>query len=321
MRILIVQTAFVGDVILASPVIEQLSSTFASAKIDFLLRAGNEGVFENHPKLNEIIVWNKKEYKFFNLLRIIKKIRENKYDILVNLHRFASSGIITFFSAAKQKRGFDSNPFSFCYTLKIKHELGKGKHEVERNLELIRDLTKLHFTRPRLYPASGDFKAVERFKTKSYICIAPASVWFTKQFPKEKWIEYITSVKGKTVYLLGGPEDQQVCESIRAASADKEVVNLSGKLSFLESAALIKDAQMNYVNDSAPLHIASSMNAPVTAMFCSTIPAFGFGPLSDNSRVVETKEKLSCKPCGIHGHSSCPKGHFKCALTISVKDL
>ena len=75
---------------------------------------------------------------------------------------------------------------------------------------------------------------------------------------------------------------------------------------------------MNYVNDSAPLHIASAMNAPVTAVFCSTVPSFGFGPLRENGRVVETPEDLDCRPCGLHGHRECPKGHFRCALGIEV---
>jgi len=84
---------------------------------------------------------------------------------------------------------------------------------------------------------------------------------------------------------------------------------------------LMQGAIMNYVNDSAPLHLASAMNAPVTALFCSTIPAFGFGPLSDVRYVVETEEKLSCRPCGLHGYRACPQGHFKCALTVRVAQL
>ena len=75
---------------------------------------------------------------------------------------------------------------------------------------------------------------------------------------------------------------------------------------------------MNYVNDSAPLHIASAMNAPVTVYFCSTEPSFGFGPLSDNKTIVEVKEKLNCRPCGLHGKESCPKGHFNCGLKIEI---
>jgi ADP-heptose:LPS heptosyltransferase len=80
------------------------------------------------------------------------------------------------------------------------------------------------------------------------------------------------------------------------------------------------DATMNYVNDSAPLHIASAMNAPVTVVFCSTVPAFGFGPIHANGRVVEITGYLDCRPCGLHGYKACPKGHFKCALDIKVED-
>ena len=101
------------------------------------------------------------------------------------------------------------------------------------------------------------------------------------------------------------------------AEKTKDVKVLSGELTLLQSAALMKDAQMNYVNDSAPLHIASAMNAPVTAFFCSTVPAFGFTPLSDNSKIVEVKN-LECRPCGLHGHKVCPKGNFKCGNEIEM---
>jgi heptosyltransferase-2 len=97
--------------------------------------------------------------------------------------------------------------------------------------------------------------------------------------------------------------------------------NLCGKLSFLQSAALMQAAEMNYTNDSAPLHFASAMNSPVTAVFCSTVPAFGFGPLRNNGKAVEIKERLSCRPCGLHGHKTCPEGHFKCAMEITNEQL
>ena len=78
---------------------------------------------------------------------------------------------------------------------------------------------------------------------------------------------------------------------------------------------------MNYVNDSAPMHIASAMNAPVTAIYCSTIKEFGFGPLSDVSYVIEEKQNIACRPCGLHGHKACPLGHFQCAMDIQPKDI
>ena len=98
-------------------------------------------------------------------------------------------------------------------------------------------------------------------------------------------------------------------------------MNLAGRLSFLASAALQKKAVLNYVNDSAPMHFASAVNAPVVAVYCSTLPNFGFGPLSDHSFIVQTNEALTCRPCGIHGKKQCPLKHFDCAKTIKMDQL
>jgi heptosyltransferase-2 len=318
---LIIQTAFVGDVILATGLIEKIHQHYPDAQIDFLLRKGNEGLLANHPLLRKVLVWDKKQSKIKNLLQLISEVRRTQYDVVVNAHRFASSGFIAVFSGSKMKIGFDKNPLSFFFTSRIPHQFG-NKHEVERNHLLIESITDSAFTKPKLYPSNKDTEKVRSFQSGQYICVAPTSVWFTKQFPAEKWIEFLSSLKssGTNAYLLGAPSDRQVCESIKQASGDF-VVNLAGQLSFLESAALMKGAEMNFVNDSAPMHIASSMNASVTAVFCSTVPSFGFGPLSDRSIVVETKEKLECRPCGLHGFRACPKGHFKCAFTIENEAL
>ncbi|MBS1567701.1 MAG: glycosyltransferase family 9 protein, partial [Bacteroidetes bacterium] len=123
------------------------------------------------------------------------------------------------------------------------------------------------------------------------------------------------------IYLLGGPGDKSLCEKIAQSAAHPRVTILAGQLDFLQSAALMKDAVMNYVNDSAPMHFASAVNAPVAAVYCSTLPSFGFGPLSDKRYVIEVQEALSCRPCGLHGHKACPQGHFRCALDIRDEQL
>ena len=324
MKFLVIQTAFIGDVILATAVLEKLHEHHPEASIDIIVRKGNEGLLKNHPFIQEVIVWDKKQNKLKNLFSISRKVRATRYDSVFNLHRFASSGIIARYSGAKNKIGFDKNPLSFLYTKTIKHDLGSGKHEVERNNELIQALTDNKASKPKLYPSVKDYESTQNYKTKPYICMAPTSVWFTKQFPKEKWVELINASSATTIYLLGAPSDESACNWI-ISNAEKSkstnCVNLAGKLNFLESAALMKDAEMNYVNDSAPMHLASAMNAATTAIFCSTIPQFGFGPLSDVSRVVETKEKLDCRPCGLHGFKACPKGHFKCGFGIDIKDV
>jgi heptosyltransferase-2 len=321
MKILVIQTAFIGDVVLTTPVIEKLHKFYSEASIDVLVRKGNESLFEGHPFINRTWAWDKKNRKLKNLLSLAIDVKKQRYDVAINLHRFASSGLIMLLSGAKEKIGFDKNPFSFCYTKKIKHVIGNGKHEIDRNSELIESLTDNSRVLPRLYPGSLDFDAVKEYKNTPYICIAPSSVWFTKQWPAHKWIEFINQLKdGQIAYLLGAANDSALCEQIKAGVKGK-AINLAGKLTFLQTAALMRDAVMNYVNDSAPMHIASAMDAPVTAVYCSTIPAFGFGPLSTRSFIVETKVKLDCRPCGLHGYKACPKGHFKCAETIEIDQL
>jgi heptosyltransferase-2 len=315
-KILIIQTAFIGDVILATPLIGNLKTQFPDAKIDFLVKNGNQSLLRNDPNLNEILVFDKKK-KVASLLELLKKIRANKYDLVINLHRFASSGILTFLSGAKQKLGFKKNPFSFAYTQSFPHEIGNGKHEVDRNLELIKHLTSSLNRQPKLYPSKEDFEAIKTYHTENYYCLAPASVWFTKQAPKEIWLKLIAklSAENSTIYLLGGPDDKELCEEIKLKTNAQKVINLAGKLSLMQSAALMKDAKRNFVNDSGPLHLASAMNAPVSAFFCSTTPLFGFGPLSDDSEIIEV-ENLACRPCGLHGHKECPMGNFRCGDEI-----
>jgi len=153
--------------------------------------------------------------------------------------------------------------------------------------------------------------------------MAPTSVWYTKQLPGKKWVEMINQLidQNTIIYLLGSANDKETCESLKARSMNHNVINLAGKLSLLESTALMKDAKMNYVNDSAPMHLASAVDAPVTAFYCSTIPDFGFGPLSKKAKIVQSDEKLKCRPCGLHGFKDCPEKHFECGNTIDVKTL
>lgn len=326
-KILIIQTAFIGDVVLATGILEKLHQAYPDAVVDFMLRKGNEGLLANHPFVNKLLIWNKKEGKYKNLFSLLKHIRKEKYDLVINLQRFAASGILTALSNAEVTVGFKKNPFSFLFTKAYPHDIGhKGQkpyqHEVQRNHKLIEDITDVQYALPKLYPSSGDYESVRQYKSKQYITIAPASVWFTKQYPKAKWTELLDALPANyNVYCLGGPGDVDLCNEIVSQSKRKDAVILAGKLSFLQTAALMKDAVINYTNDSAPMHFASAMQAPVAAIFCSTIPEFGFGPLSAQSSIIEIIEPLECRPCGLHGYKACPLGHFKCAWNIKVEQL
>lgn len=323
-KILIIQTAFIGDVVLATALVEKLYAYFPGSSIDFLVRKGNESLLSNNPKLNRVLIWNKKEHKLRNLFHMLGQIRKERYDLVVNVQRFFATGLLTAFSGAKQTIGFDKNPLSFLFSKKIKHvfDLQHPKHEVERNNELIAAITDNLFTKPVLYPSAADENAVAVYTGNRFVTMTPSSVWFTKKYPAEKWIELVAAFDPSyKIFLLGGKDNFEECKSIADKAANRNVGILAGNLSFLQSAALMKKAEMNYVNDSAPLHFASAVNAPVTAIFCSTIPALGYTPLSDRSFIVETKEQLACRPCGLHGKKACPLGHFKCGFGIELKQV
>lgn len=307
--------------VLATALVEKLAKFFPIGKIDFLVRKGNESLLNNNPHLNKVLVWDKKQNKYSNLFKLTNQIRKNKYDVVINLQRFASTGFLAGFSKANSIIGFKKNPLSFLFSQTFEHTIGDGKHEVERNLKLIEHLTNNEIEKPSLYTAEADFEKVKTFKSEKYITLSPASVWYTKALPVEKWIELINLKSNFKIYLLGGLSDKSFLDEIKSKSKQQNIENLAGKLSFLQSAALMQDADMNYVNDSAPLHFASSVNATVTAFFCSTTPKFGFGPLSSNNKIVETSEYLDCKPCGLHGKKECPQGHFKCGKNIDVSDI
>ena len=323
-KILIIQTAFIGDVVLATPLIEALKEAYPHARIDFLLRKGNESLLQGHPKIHKLLIWDKKQNKIKNLFGIISAIRKEKYDAVFNVQRFFSSGLITALSGAKYTAGFDKNPLSFAFSKKLSHKIQEdgSLHESERNLRLIEDFVESPKAVVKLYPSQEDYEKVATYKKEKYIVIAPASVWFTKQFPDYKWADFIKHLDGDLkVYFLGAAPDKEMAEKIMRESECSFCLNLCGQLSMLESAALMQDAAMNYVNDSAPMHFASAVNARVCAVFCSTVPAFGFGPVSEQSFVVETEEKLKCRPCGLHGKKSCPEGHFDCANKIKTTQL
>lgn len=324
-RILIIQTASLGDVILSTALAETLHQAFPGTCIDFLVKKGYEHLFLNHPFVSKVHCWDKKNHKYRNLFRIIRAVRNSHYNAVINVQRFASSGLITALSGAPIRSGFSKNPFSFTFTHKAIHTInanGSNEHEIQRNHHLISFMKEMNLIKPAIYPGKNEKESVLQWTKEKYITISPASLWFTKQYPIHKWIDFVSNIpQGLSVILLGSKDDKDLCQSIMEANNEKRIYNLAGELSFLQSAALMQQAEMNFVNDSAPQHMASSVNAPVTAIFCSTVPAFGFGPVSDNAVVIETKDKLDCRPCGLHGWQKCPEGHFNCAESITTQQL
>jgi ADP-heptose:LPS heptosyltransferase len=322
-KILVIQTAFLGDVILATSLLETLHAQVPSAQVDMLVRRGNESLLAGHPFLRRVLIWDKQGGKYRDLRRLLGEVRRERYDAVLNLQRFATMGLFTALSGAGQTVGFDKNPFARFFTHRVPHRIDPGTHEVDRNAALLRPLGLLATPAPpRLYPPAAAYEKVRPLQEVPYGCLAPTSVWPTKQLPESQWVTLLQSLPTDApLYLLGGPADAPTCERLRQAANRPNVVSLAGQLTLLESAALMEGAVLNYVNDSGPLHLASARNAPTAAVFCSTVPAFGFGPRAAFARVIETPHLLECRPCGLHGRTACPLEHFHCATTIPNEAL
>lgn len=324
-KILIIQTASIGDVILSTALAESLHRHFPDAQIHYLVRAGYDSLFASHPFIEKVWTWDKRNHKYRSLMNLAAALRSEKFSLAVNVQRFFSSGLLTLLSRAGITSGFSKNPISRFFTYAYPHRIEAKQdspHEVERNHALISFIAGIRPARPTLYPSPADYTHVNHYLALPFFTISPASLWYTKQYPEAKWIDLIGNLpQGHNIYLLGSKADEALCNRIVKSSGHSFVHNLSGKLSLLQSAALMKHARMNFTNDSAPMHLASAVNAPVTAVYCSTVPEYGFGPLSDHAHIVQFAGTLACRPCGLHGLKQCPKGHFQCANGISTSQL
>ena len=330
-RILIIQTAFIGDVILTLPIVKVLKENYENCKIDFLCIPQMSNLLENNPNINDLIIYDKKgtDKGAKNLFKIIKTVRRGNYDIILTPHRSFRSAIISFFSKCKKTISFDKSSMSFLYTDRV--EYVERSHEIVRNLKLLEPLgiNESEIVKPDLYPNEKDKQVVDDFLKKyglsekeKFIIIAPGSVWFTKRFPEEKFVtllDYFT-VDSIKIILIGSESDRELCERILSDSKNKNIYNLAGELSLLQSAELIKRAKLLITNDSAPLHIANSVGIKVIAIFGATVPAFGFYPYGKNDVVFEING-LDCRPCAIHGGNKCPVKTFDCLLKINEKEI
>lgn len=309
MKILIIQTSFPGDTILASSLIESIHASMPNAQIHFLLRKGNESLFMNHPILKKLWIWDKSQ-KFKSALSLILSFRKEKFDYIVNVQRFFMTGAITLLSSPKKSVGFDKNPLSSFFSSKVKHEFKIGLHETQRNYALIQEFASV-FKKPKLYPP--DIQITDA----PFVVLAPASVWFTKQWPEEYWIELGKLLQTKySLVLLGGPADVELCARIEKGIGSN-VLNTCGKYKLLESAGIIRNAKAIVCNDSAPAHLATAVNTPTVQIFCSTTTQFGFTADADKTIILQTEEQLTCRPCNNHGLKACPLKHFACARSIT----
>ncbi|SMP06726.1 heptosyltransferase-2 [Desulfurobacterium pacificum] len=316
-KILIFQTAFLGDLILTSPLIKSVKKSFPETEVSLVVRKGFKSVFAQSPYLSEIIEFDKK-----GIFRFSSFLKSKNFDLVISPHRSHRTSLILFLSGIRRRIGFDKSGFAFLYTDRVKHKMEKRVHEIDRNLNLLTPLKNYSLivdNEPEL-PISDEEaeKTAKKFKLeKPFIVLAPGSVWKTKAWLSENFAkvgDYFYK-QGFQVVIVGSNKDAPYCQ-VTEENMKGKAKNLCGKTTLREFFSIIKRASLVISNDSSPVHAAVSFNTPVVEIYGATVPDFGFFPYR-NGIYVEPPIELPCRPCGIHGRKECPEKHFKCMKSIT----
>jgi heptosyltransferase-2 len=328
-RILIVQTAFLGDVVLTLPLVQVVRQFFAFSKIDVVVVPRAADLVRTHPDIHQVIEYDKRgaDRGLSGFLKLLRRIRSEKYGLALVPHRSLRSAFLVTFAGIPLRIGFDRSTGRWLFSKTVRYR--QDLHEIERNISLLEAIGIRHHARelPKLFPTARDVQRVDRLlfdlellNPQQLVAIAPGTIWNTKRWLKERYAELAARLADERyeVILIGGEEDKALCREIKALSGSSRVYTTAGALSTLQSAELLRRCKLLITNDSAPMHFAVAVGTPVVAIFGATVPEFGFAPYGKHDTVVETLG-LSCRPCSIHGGRECPIKTFECMNAITVE--
>lgn len=340
--ICLIQTAFIGDVALVLHSVSALRFYYPNAKIIVVTTKVAASIVELSPDVNIVIPFDKrkKDKGLRGLLQIIKKIKLLKPEILFAPHRSARTSLISFFSCAPLRISFSTSSLKFLYNKIIVYK--SFEHEILRNARLLAAIIphpaeKISLFRANLLSLYSKDQLDNKFpklrqvqnsgQCREIILIAPGSVWATKRWKKEKFVQVVSSLSQKyVVCLIGGFDEIELCSSIEGdlhrinPQTIDTCLNLAGKTTFKDLLSIMKISSLVITNDSAPTHLAGLVSVPVITIYGPTIPEFGFAPTGKNDIVVQMNN-LECRPCSPHGTKTCPLGHHQCMDLISSDEV
>lgn len=331
---LIIQTAFLGDTILTTPLIAELATR---GPVDIVATPLSAGLLQNNPDLRRIFVFDKRNAQrgIGGLWSIARAIRRHRAQQDAGIDRTvaylaqgsARSAALAVLAGAHERIGFATSPARSMYTKRVPYL--ENQHHAARLWRLAfpnetRAEPRAERLRPRLYPGAAEKTAVhdllrEHRVAGPFVALAPGSVWATKRWPYYAELAHRVTARFPVV-VIGGSEDEEHADAIAARVPPDRFVSAVGRLSLLGSAELIAHARALVSNDSSPTHMASAMGTPTITIFGPTVPDFGFGPLAPRSAIVG-HPALACRPCDRHGPRRCPLTHWRCMRELGVDEV
>ncbi len=327
MRILIVQTAFLGDIVLTTPLLRELRRVHPGASLWVLTTETGRRVLADRSGADHLLVldkrWNGSGVRSCG--RLLRQLIREPFDAAVAAHRSIRTGMLVRLSGAPLRVGFARAPGAWAYNQRVVWD--PEKHAAQRYLDLAGPLggePARADPRPELAisPAAdrrvGELLRAHRIPSeREILCLAPGSVWATKRWVPEGFAEVLHASRrlGLTPVLIGSPGERELCERVNALTAGEPAPVLAGHTGVRELIALLARARVLVGNDSGPAHVAAAVGTPVVTIFGSTAPALGYAAFGAHTRVVE-HPSLACRPCGSHGAHRCPLGHLRCMREV-----
>ena len=328
-RILVRATNWVGDVVMTLPALEAIRENFPSSSISVLAKPWVVPLLENHPAVDDVILFRKREGRTVDLgelIRVVRLIRKHEFDLAILFQNAFEAGLLAYLGGVKFRLGYNTDGRGLLLTHRVNRseEVLKG-HQVEYYLSLLRAVGWEASSRdPSLYLAEQDReKAWNLLRSKGLkegdflVGLSPGAIFGeAKRWPPERFAKIgdwaVERWKAK-VLIMGSRREMHICKALER-SMSHSAFDLSGQTSLGEAAALINQCQFFLTNDSGLMHIAAALGVPTVAIFGST-NSVATGPRGPNTRIV--KHQTECAPCL---KPECPTDH-RCMLSIEPEEV
>lgn len=320
MKILVIRFSSAGDILCTTPLLRLLRRRWSDAQITYLTYREFADLLASNAHISDIWRYARQSSPVDDL-RLRRRIRQQRFDLILDLHSSTRSRLITVGGSAEVLR-LGKDPLRrirmrSAQTAPPERPMPLRQIDVVAPLGLTDDGAGLELPTTRI--AS---RLPEGLPTP-IIALAPGAHHATKMWPADRFgrtAARLATETGGSIVLLGGPGDRttsdRVWRELSGVDRDRRV-DLTGSTGWLESARALADCDLLISNDSVAGHIAAGTGTPVVSIFGSTLPGFGFVPFRVPCRVVEV-DSLACRPCTRTGRAACPEGHFRCMLDIGV---
>lgn len=321
MRILVLQTAFLGDAVLTTPLFATIKKNIPDAVISCIIRPEWKPVLEHSKHVDELLCFDKrgKDSGPAGTLRFALELRKKKYDVALCPHPSFRSGLILRVANIPKRIGFDDAAGHMFFNHLVKRN--EKQHEVQKVLSLCSLIgidpenwvETLHVSPDPTIDVDALVGPLGIGSDEVVVGVHPGSVWGTKRWIPEKFAKVcrVVAKQGFKVVVFGTKQERQLVKEVVSNAEHQAVIPCFG-LSLNELISVYDKKVGVYIsNDSGPMHIACALGKPVVAIFGSTVPEQGYAPVSEMSAVAQV-DRLKCRPCGPHGHDQCPEGHFDC---------